>query len=703
MTTLPQGFTDKAAGSAGLVEPAEEGYHIRHAWDRCKSWKRAGAQYVKGEDGKWLIHVPDLTTLVRCALARGPLAVTPEVAKHLAQREKFIESSRATDASIEIPAPEGLKYMPFQRGGIAYALARKGVLFGDEMGLGKTIQVLGLVNAARGRIRSVCIVCPASLKLNWRREAGRWLVPLPDPSHAWRFWVADDRGDPCPSWATFAIVNYDRLTKHRELWAREWDLVAADEAHYAKNPKARRTRMLVGGPELPAREPVLNGDGTVKKPGRAAQPAQVGLLERGTRRALLTGTPLPNRPHELYTIAHALAPASFPNENQFKKRYCNGSTTGASNLDELQEKMRAAFMVRRLKSEVLTELPPKVRQVVPLPIDGAEETVRAELDEWKHQDEHLEELRAEVALAKASGDGETYKRAVAALREGERIAFVKIAKVRHQTAVVKVPYVLDHIRELFEGGLGKLLVFGHHRDVLGKLREGLKEHAPAYIDGDVSIVQRQAEVDRFQADPACRVAVLSITAAGVGLTMTAASTVLFAELDWVPGNITQAEDRAHRIGQKDSVHVIHAVFDGSLDARMAKTLVEKQELAEMALDRKVDPAKVTEMLQRAALPVPEDQRQAAAAPKKYAPTTPEARARLLEGLRILAAYCDGARQVDNAGFSKFHAKIGRDLAARADLSDGQAWLAAKICNHYHRQLAPDIVETARAILAAKSE
>lgn len=688
---LPVGFTLDPRGAVAIATTAPGGGYLINGKDYDKAWKNVGAKAVD-LDGRWFHRVEDLTTLVRCAQARGPLRVTEEVADHLARRDKHLEASRASDSDLDIPAPEGLKYLGFQRAGIAYAKARRGVLFGDEMGLGKTIQLLGLINASKGAIRSALVTVPASLRLNWLREARKWLLG------EWRFWVADDSGKTCPDRCNFAIINYDRLHKHPELWSREWGVVAADEAHYAKNRKARRTRWLLGGPAIPAKEEVKNPlTGEVIKKGRAEQPAVTGIVERGARKVLMTGTPLLNRPIELYTIAHALAPSSFPSENSFKRRYCGGTSAGASNLDELQEKMRAAFMVRRLKKDVLTDLPPKVRQVVTLPIDDVGDTLDREQRAWDSQEEKLDELRADVVLAKASGDDEEYKRAVSRLRAGERIAFTEISKVRHETALVKVPYVLAHLRQLIDEGAGKLLLFAHHRDVLEQLREGLKDQSPMFIAGDTPMEARQAAVDRFQNDASCRLAVLSITAAGVGLTLTASSTVVFAELDWVPGNVTQAEDRAHRIGQRDSVHVLHLVFDGSLDSKMAKTLVEKQELAEMALDRKADPAKVAEMMQRTALPASREPRESL--PKVWPEVPPNDRAMVHDGLRILAGTCDGANRVDGAGFNKMDARVGHDLAARAQLTNGQAYLAARLCRKYKRQVGEAIAHTAEQILA----
>ncbi len=165
-------------------------------------------------------------------------AAKQALAGHVAK----VEASKATDADVEIPAPAGLSYLPYQRAGIAYASQRKRTLIGDEMGLGKTIQALGFINASPD-VKTVLVVCPASLRLNWEREARKWLVN----ADSFKFYIVES-GDPVPADANFVIVNYNRLKGEvfDSLMARSWDLLVADEAHYAKNPKAQRTQALLG-------------------------------------------------------------------------------------------------------------------------------------------------------------------------------------------------------------------------------------------------------------------------------------------------------------------------------------------------------------------------------------------------------------------------------------------------------------------------
>jgi len=585
----------------------------------------------------------------------------------LEEHRQKVEESRATDADVDVPAPDGLEYLPFQRAGIAYAIRREAVLIGDEMGLGKTIQALGIVNADSS-IKSVLIVVPASLRINWKRECEKWLV------RKFSIYVVESN-KAVPEDADLVIVNYDRIKGKvlESLEARQWDILIVDECHKVKNPKAQRTKKVLGWWNRAKKEKVP------------------GLVDRAKRKVFLTGTPFLNRPIEIQPVAGALSPRDFGNFFRFAKRYCNAHQTrygwdfsGASNLEELQERLRASIMVRRLKKDVLTELPSKRRQVVTLARNGAAKAVEAEADAFRRHEEKLAELRAEADLAHAAGDEEGYKAAVGKLKDAAQVAFTEMSRHRHAVAVAKLPQVIEHVDNMLESGIEKVVVFAHHHDVV----DGLMEHfgdAAVRLTGRDSQEQKQAAVDRFQTDPDCKVFVGSIQAAGVGLTLTAASNVVFAELDWVPANVTQAEDRCHRIGQNENVLVQHLVVDGSIDARMAQVLVEKQELADKALDNETRVPAVPS--------APKIFR-----PKKYPEATEEQREACVQGLRILAGMCDGAHELDGVGFNKIDTRMGKELAQRSfsrPLTDGEVWLARRILPKYHRQIGAELVAKIR--------
>src|SRR3990167_6920453 len=170
-------------------------------------------------------------------------------------------------------------------------------------------------------------------------------------------------------------------------------------------------------------------------------------------------------------------------------------------------------------------------------------------------------------------------------RAASQAAFTEISKLRHATALAKLPMVMIHLRDQLDAG-NKVVVFAHHHDVVAAIAAEFGA-AAVTLTGETGMAERQAAVDRFQSDDSCTLFIGSIHAAGVGITLTAAAHVIFAELDWVPGNLSQAEDRCHRIGQSGSVLVQHLVLDGSIDATMAQTITAKQDIIDRALD---DPA-----------------------------------------------------------------------------------------------------------------
>lgn len=401
---------------------------------------------------------------------------------------------------------------------IELTAVRHAAILADEPGLGKTIQVAEYIN--RTRPHEVLIVCPASLRWNWSRELKIWLRT----ETLFGLYVS--------------IRSYEEVVSHREIADKRYDLAVFDEAHYLKNPAAKRTKACLA-------------------------------LEAGTR-LFLTGTPVVNRPMDLFPI---LSSAGLKlSRVEFGKRYCAGHLvcirwkpakkyawdfSGASNAEELNAALRKHCMVRRTKQEVLADLPAKIRQVLELDIPDGEspalkEAVGRMFDGMAQAAENLSELK--------------------------RVAFEELSKARLEIARNKLPCVVEYLHDLLEEE-DKVVVFAHHREIVDALASGFGAAAVKLCGGMTDAV-KDAAVRAFQTSPAVRIFVGQIVAAGTGLTLTAAHTVVFAELDWVPGNITQAEDRCHRIGQTEPVRVIHLVARGSVDLRMVHALVEKQVLIE---------------------------------------------------------------------------------------------------------------------------
>lgn len=451
----------------------------------------------------------------------------------------------------KIPAPVGKEYLNYQLEGIQFALEHPGTLIADEPGLGKTIQAIGVINGSND-INSVLIICPASLKLNWRNECDEWLTRFMSVAIF-------------PQIGKITIINYDQLHKlPKELMFP--DLLILDEAHYIKNEKTKRT-------------------------------VQVKVIAHTAKRTLLlTGTPILNRPKEIWTLlqiidADTWDPATSYGGKTFKagdggnffkfgKRYCGAfkqhvgnkpcssqvsrskcsgchwDFSGASNLDELQEKLRASCMIRRLKEDVLTELPEKRRQIIEL--EAKEYGLPPEYDGIDDYDELVKKLRS------------------------NKLLFDQISSERKRQGILKVNDVIAHVEEALLSN-EKLILFAHHKEVITLLAKGLHHHGLVQFTGDDSQEVKECSVDVFQDDPNCRIFLGSIMAAGVGITLHAASLVIFAEMDWVPGIMTQAEDRPHRIGQRNSVLIQHLVLNGSIDARMCKMLVKKQGVINAAI------------------------------------------------------------------------------------------------------------------------
>ncbi|HTQ97238.1 MAG TPA: DEAD/DEAH box helicase, partial [Candidatus Acidoferrum sp.] len=349
------------------------------------------------------------------------------------------------------------------------------------MGLGKTIQAIGTVNADPSA-RSVLVVCPASLKLNWKKEFEKW------DTKSLTFEIVKPNTKAFPQ-TDVVIINYELLTKWQQaIRERQWSVLTVDEAHYVKNPKTKRAQEIFGRKKT---RTIKKGEDQVEE-----RPPLPPI--QAERRLFLTGTPIVNKPIELWPLIQALDPQGLgSNFMKYALRYCNAHKTrfgwdftGASNLDELQEILRGKFMVRRLKMDVLKELPPKRRQV--LVLEGGD-SLRELLEKEK----------------------QTYEQYSVQLREGdfESPAFSEMSRVRKEVAVAKIPFIVEHLTGLLEE-TDKVCVFVHHYEVVDTLKKAFGSMAVC-IDGRTSNEDRQAAVDRFQSDPSCTVFIGTIRAAGV--------------------------------------------------------------------------------------------------------------------------------------------------------------------------------------------
>ncbi|KAG3274388.1 zinc finger RANBP2-type containing 3, transcript variant X2 [Ictidomys tridecemlineatus] len=426
--------------------------------------------------------------------------------------------------------PEKLrtKLFPFQKDGITFALGRQGrCMVADEMGLGKTIQAIAIAYFYKEEW-PLLIVVPSSLRCSWTEEIEKWIPEL-EPEEINVIQNKTDVGRISTSKVTvlgYGLLTTDALTLIDALNNQNFKVVIVDESHYMKSRTATRTKIL-----LP-------------------------VVQKSRRAILLTGTPALGRPEELFMQIEALFPQKFGTWTDYAKRYCNARIRyfgkrpqwdyrGASNLKELHHLLND-IMIRRLKTEVLTQLPPKIRQHIPFDLpDKAAKDLNTSLEEWKR-------------LMRSPNPG------------GTETVLGLITRIFKQTAIAKAGAVKDYIKMILQNDSLKFLVFAHHLSMLQACTEAVIENKTRYIriDGSVPSSERIHLVNQFQNDPDTRVAILSIQAAGQGLTFTAASHVVFAELYWDPGHIKQAEDRAHRIGQCSSVTIHYLIANGTLDTLM---------------------------------------------------------------------------------------------------------------------------------------
>ncbi|XP_004508075.1 uncharacterized protein [Cicer arietinum] len=440
------------------------------------------------------------------------------------------------DRYDKIPSYIESKLLPFQRDGIRFILQHGCRAFlADEMGLGKTLQAIAVAACVQDSW-PVLILAPSALRLQWASMIQQWLnIPSSDILVVLSQSGGSNRGgfNIVSSSAKssihldglFNIISYDLVPKlQNTLMRSDFKVVIADESHFLKNAQAKRTT------------------------------ASLPVIKKAQYAILLSGTPALSRPIELFKQLEALYPDVYKNVHEYGNRYCKGGVfglyQGASNHEELHNLMKATAMIRRLKKDVLSELPVKRRQQVFLDL--------ADKD-MKQINALFRELERVKAKIKASSSKE----------EAESLKFTQknlINKIYTDSAEAKIPAVLDYVGTVIEAGC-KFLIFAHHLPMIDAIHEFLlkKKVGCIRIDGGTPSGSRQQLVTEFQEKDAIKAAVLSIKAGGVGLTLTAASTVIFAELSWTPGDLIQAEDRVHRIGQVSSVNIYYLLANDTVD------------------------------------------------------------------------------------------------------------------------------------------
>jgi len=460
----------------------------------------------------------------------APLAAEAlsDLAEQQRAAQRAVAASRAISAEPipEVAARMGGDLAPFQWAAVRYALEAKRTFLADEQGLGKTVEALATLEAADAF--PAIVVCPASMKLVWQRETQKW---LPHRSVT----VVTGRGGTIEH-ADVTIINYEIAAARREVLARRRPLaLVADESHYCKNPQAKRTQAV----------------------RRLAE----SVPDSGLRLAL-TGTPVMNHADELIPQLRLIGRlADFGSGASFSRQF-----EGELSEERLHWHLRRHCFVRRLKSEVLPQLPAKRQVVVPVALNNESEYRLAE-------DDVIAWLRAQPLDLKVL-DGK-----IAAALRAERLA--QLTTLQRLAARGKLAAALTWIHDFLASGEA-LVVFARHVEV----QKAVIEHFPnaLHLLGEDSATAREQSIAAFQDPDGPALIVCATRVAAQGITLTRASNVCFLELEWTPAIHDQAEDRCHRIGQRDAVTAWYLLAAETIDETMARLIQRKREIVDAITD-----------------------------------------------------------------------------------------------------------------------
>lgn len=432
-----------------------------------------------------------------------------------------------------------LRLKPFQEEGVRFLTETRNALLADDMGLGKTVQVVAAMN--RLGCSSVVVICPAQVKIHWARTIKRWAdKPL-------SVFIVEGGKAQIPHNANVIVVNYELLLRariYKQLVARGenygYDAVVMDEAHFLKNINAQRTKKVLG---------------------------KGSFLRHSKRRWALTGTPVLNRPVELYPLAYTLAPQCiepYLSYKAFTERYCAArfdpimrelNVKGASHVAELASRIEP-FMLRRKLEDVESQLPSVVETVVDV-----------------------------AGLTLAGLDS------------------LPMSSARRELALAKIPFSLSYIRDTVEQ-VGKVVVFAHHRDVIQSLQSGLSDLGAVVCYGGMDANEKQRSIDSFVNSPSSQVFIANTTSGGTGVDglQGVCNYAIFIELDWSPGIMDQAVARLRRIGQQNTVFVHYLSAPGTMDEDMEQLLRHKRDvISRLILAKEITPVTLESTLERIAI------------------------------------------------------------------------------------------------------
>ena len=464
----------------------------------------------------------------------------------------------------EVLAKQGKKLYNHQEKGVKFLLSRNGCILADDMGLGKSIQ--SIIAALESGAKKILVVAPSSAKINWEREINVFCNETT---------IIDGK-----KWneSKFTIINFDILKNfhtlidgrkkkkdgaepllNRDLVNANFDLVIIDEAHNLKNNESIRGKIMV----------------------------ELCVKHNIPKVWLLTGTPVANRPMDFFNLLKIIKSPIADNWRHYAQRYCDGKkffktlkngqrkqiwiTDGASNLDELANKTKN-IILRRLKTDVL-DMPDKV--ITPMYHKLSDK-------EWGQYDQLWDDyLLKREAAGKSSGN----------LQKD----LVELILLRQFIAAIAIPHTIEMVENALEMGR-KVIVFTSFTEELEILSRHFGKLAVSH-NGPMTTTQKQRSVDSFQNNPKVKVFIGNIKSAGVAITLTEATVVIFNSFDWVTGNNEQAEDRAFRIGQKNDVNVYYQLFDNTISTRMWYMLQNKKDVISTIMgDKKLTDEEITVMM-----------------------------------------------------------------------------------------------------------
>ncbi len=507
--------------------------------------------------GGWF--TPTLETAMQHFDAMAP-EVRQEVETNYRTLREALEASTAIDADIDIPAPPGLSYRPYQKAGVQFMLHRKDTILADSPRLGKTNQVLGLINMLP-KTEKVLILCPSNAKIHWHRKIDEWLI-----NKNLRTCICEGS---LRVPADIYICNWEILHHHIDFFREiEWDILAIDEAHALQSDTSNRTKAILGEYDKKRKTTKLKEGIPYKK------------------RIFITGTPVYTRPVGLWPILRAADPTGLGKDYYlFVTRYCDAKpkanghgmdVKGYSNSEELQLKMRKSVMIRREKKDIGHEIQ-SFKDTIVFPQTGLEKLVRTEREEFTKYHDRLADLLAgnlteEVCdeLIEHFGHLDGLDRKINLDADGDgQVDDLTQPTIREKLALAKLPMCVEFIKDTLETEK-KVVIFAHHRRVINALREAFPD--AAYLMGAMPKNKRQANIDRFQNDPDCRIFIGNILAAGQAIELSASDCIIFVEISWVPAEMDQAEERVWLVTKEQGVSIYYLVVEGTIEETMAYAL-----------------------------------------------------------------------------------------------------------------------------------